>query len=115
MLQQPAPDDYVLATGRTHSVRHFAERAFARAGVELAWEGFGAEEMGIDRRTGRELIAIDPRYFRPTEVDVLVGDAGKARDRLGWRHETGIEDLIAEMVDEDVARFSESRCMLEMD
>jgi GDPmannose 4,6-dehydratase len=115
MLQQPEPDDYVLATGRTHSVRHFAERAFARAGVELAWEGFAAEEKGFDRRTGRELIAIDPRYFRPTEVDVLVGDSGKARDRLGWRHETGLEDLIAEMVDEDVARFSEARCMLEMD
>src|SRR5580698_5519698 len=115
MLQQSEPDDYVLATGRTHSVRHFAERAFARAGVELAWEGFAAEEKGFDRRTGRELIAIDPRYFRPTEVDVLVGDSGKARDRLGWRHETGLEDLIAEMVDEDVARFSEARCMLEMD
>ncbi len=115
MLQQPEPEDYVLATGRTHSVRDFAERAFARVGVELAWDGVGVEEKGIDRRTGRELIAIDPRYFRPTEVDVLVGDASKARARLGWRHETGIGDLVAEMVDEDVARFSEARCMLETD
>ena len=115
MLQQTTPDDYVLATGEAHSVRYFAERAFSCIGVDLVWDGVGLKERGYDRRTGRELIAIDPRYFRPTEVDLLVGDPAKARARLGWRHETEIEELIAEMVNEDVARFSGDRRTLEED
>ena len=115
MLQQSSPEDYVLATGETHSVRFFAERAFARVGAELVWDGSGVSEKGFDRHTGRELIAIDPRYFRPTEVDLLVGNPAKARARLRWRHEIGVEQLIDEMVDEDVARYAQGRRTLDDD
>ena len=102
IAQQATPDDYVLATGRTHSVRTFAERAFAEVGVDLAWRGRGLEEVGVDERTGVVRVQVDPRYFRPTEVDELVGDAAKARDRLGWRPEIGFEALVAEMVQADL-------------
>jgi len=103
MLQQPQPDDYVLATGQAHSVREFTEAAFAHVGIPLVWQGQGVEEVGLDGRTGRVLVRIDPRYFRPTEVDMLLGDASKARERLGWRHQTRFDDLVAEMVDSDIA------------
>jgi len=86
MLQQPDPDDYVLATGEAHSVREFIERAFGEVGREIRWQGSGAGEVGFDARTGKDLVRVDPRYFRPTEVDELVGDASKAAERLGWRH-----------------------------
>ncbi|MFZ1950035.1 MAG: GDP-mannose 4,6-dehydratase, partial [Pseudolabrys sp.] len=86
MLQQPQPDDYVLATGDSHTVREFVERAFAVIGRRIHWRGEGKHETGIDEESGKELIQIDPRYFRPTEVDVLVGDASKAHTKLGWRH-----------------------------
>ncbi len=102
MLQQEQPDDYVLATGDAHSVRSFVEKAFQAVGVALDWTGSGVEERGVDRATGRVLVEIDPRYFRPTEVDLLIGDASKARRRLGWRHEIGIDQLVAEMVREDL-------------
>ncbi|MBV8664221.1 MAG: GDP-mannose 4,6-dehydratase, partial [Hyphomicrobiales bacterium] len=102
MLQQPEPDDYVLATGETHSVRTFVEKAFRRIGVELEWRGGGVEERGVDASDGRVLVEIDPRYFRPAEVDLLIGDASKAREKLGWRHETKLDDLVAEMVREDL-------------
>ena len=98
MLQQDKPDDYVLATGISHTVRHFVERAFAVAGREIAWEGKGAEEVGRDAASGAVLIRIDPRYIRPTEVDHLLGDATKARTRLGWQHEISFDDLVREMV-----------------
>ena len=88
MLQQPAGDDYVLATGEAHSVREFAELAFAEAGIAIEWRGEGAGERGLERGSGRELVAVDPRYFRPTEVHRLCGDATKARERLGWRPQT---------------------------
>ncbi|MFP4360186.1 MAG: GDP-mannose 4,6-dehydratase [Alphaproteobacteria bacterium] len=103
MLQEPEPDDYVLATGETHSVRRFVELAFAEVDREIVWRGRGVDEVGLDRRTGAVLIEIDPRYFRPTEVDLLVGDATKARRRLGWHHEVTLEALVREMVAADLA------------
>jgi GDPmannose 4,6-dehydratase len=102
MLQQDAPDDYVLATGESHSVREFCERAFAEVGRQLVWKGSGVDEVGIDTKTGAELVAVDARYFRPTEVDQLIGDASKAREKLGWRHRIGFEDLVKEMVASDL-------------
>jgi GDPmannose 4,6-dehydratase len=102
MLQQEKPDDYVLATGQTRSVREFVERAFAEAGMRIEWSGQGAQEKGRDAKTGRVLIEIDPRYFRPTEVDLLLGDPSKAHRVLGWKHETTFEQLVVEMVREDM-------------
>ena len=103
IMQQEEPDDYVLATGEKHSVREFAEKAFAHVGRRIEWRGSGVDEKGIDTRSGQVLIAIDPRYFRPTEVDILLGDPSKARQRLGWRHKTSFDDLVKEMVDADLA------------
>jgi GDPmannose 4,6-dehydratase len=102
MLQQPQPDDYVLATGKTHSVRTFVERAFAVTGREIDWRGEGVEEVGVDRASGRVLVQIDPRYFRPAEVDRLCGDASKARRVLGWRPKIGFAELVEEMVTADL-------------
>ncbi|MBV8566814.1 MAG: GDP-mannose 4,6-dehydratase [Methylobacteriaceae bacterium] len=102
MLQQDQPDDYVLATGTSHSVRGFVEKAFLRLGMPIEWRGEGVNEKGIDQSTGRAVVEVDPRYFRPTEVDLLVGDPTKAYERLGWRHETKLDQLIAEMVREDL-------------
>jgi GDPmannose 4,6-dehydratase len=102
IVQQEEPDDYVLATGEKHSVREFAEKAFAHVGRRIEWRGSGVDEEGIDGRSGQVLIAIDPRYFRPTEIDLLLGDPSKARQRLGWRHKTSFDDLVKEMVDADL-------------
>ena len=102
MLQQPQPDDFVLATGETHSVREFVERAFAYVGREIEWRGGGSQEQGLDRKSGNVLVAIDERYFRPTEVELLLGDASKAHRQLGWRHTTSFSDLVAEMMDADL-------------
>jgi GDPmannose 4,6-dehydratase len=102
MLQQDVPDDYVLATGETTSVRSFAEWAFADVGITLEWRGAGADEKGYDRLSGRCLVEVDPRYFRPTEVDILLGDPTKANARLGWRHQRSARDLAREMVNEDL-------------
>jgi GDPmannose 4,6-dehydratase len=102
MLQQPTPDDYVIATGETHSVREFATRAFAEAGLALEWRGSGLEEVGVDARDGRVLVRVDPRYFRPAEVDLLQGDASKARTKLGWRPKVGFEALVRMMVEAEV-------------
>lgn len=101
MLQQPEPGDYVLATGETHSVREFVELAFRCIDRTLLWKGYGVDERGICARTGKTLVAIDPRYYRPTEVDLLLGDPTKARTRLGWHHKTTFEELIVEMVEAD--------------
>ena len=98
MLQQDRPDDYVLATGENHSIREFVERAFGEVGRTIEWNGEGLDEVGRDARTGQELVAVDPRYFRPTEVEQLIGDPGKARQKLGWRHEIGFAELVKEMV-----------------
>ncbi len=102
IVQQEEPDDYVLATGESHSVREFVERAFAHVGRRLDWRGKGAAEEGVDAKTGERLVLIDPRYFRPTEVPHLCGDPSKAHQRLGWRHKTGFEALVREMVDADL-------------
>ncbi len=130
MLQQDEPDDYVIATGEQHSVREFVERAFAEIGVKLRWEGSGAEEAGVvdtvDLRRltaarnghlddpapadgvgpvlpGAVVLRIDPRYYRPTEVESLIGDATKARERLGWQPLVGFDELVTEMVHDDLA------------
>jgi len=105
IVQQDEPSDYVLATGETHSVRSFVDRAFACAGITLAWRGKGVDEEGVCSKTGKVLVSIDPRYFRPTEVDLLIGDPTKARERLGWTHTVGLDDLIREMVEADRARL----------
>ncbi len=102
IVQQPEPDDYVLDTGEAHSVREFVELAFAQTDVEIAWKGTGLEEYGLDRRTGRILVEIDRRYFRPTEVDILRGDATKAKEKLGWTHKISFRELVVEMVANDL-------------
>ncbi|MDQ7250236.1 GDP-mannose 4,6-dehydratase [Dongia sedimenti] len=102
MLQQEQPDDYVLATGETHTVRSFVEKAFAEVGTTLRWSGVGVAEKGLCAKTGKTLVEIDPRYFRPTEVDLLIGDPRKAHEKLGWKHETSLDALVAEMVREDL-------------
>jgi GDPmannose 4,6-dehydratase len=103
ILQQEEPDDYVLATGEAHTVREFVEHAFHVVGKAVEWDGSGVDEVGYDRKSGRRLIEIDPRYFRPAEVDILLGDASKARDRLGWKQTVSFEDLVAEMVESDLS------------
>src|SRR5262245_26368907 len=103
MLQQPEPDDYVLATGEAHSVREFVEKAFACVGKRIEWRGSGAAETGVEAATGRVLVEIDPRYFRPTEVMQLLGDPSKARKKLGWQHRISFETLVQEMVRDDLA------------
>ena len=103
MLQQERPDDYVIATGISHSVRELCQLAFAKGGYDVEWEGEGVDEKGIDRATGRVLIEIDPRYFRPSEVDDLCGDYAKAKQELGWEPRTSFEELIGLMVESDVA------------
>lgn len=102
MLQQPNPDDFVIATGEQHSVREFVTEAARRLGMELEWRGRDADEQGIDTRTGRTIVRVDARYFRPTEVDALIGDASKAQTKLGWRPEHSFAELVDEMVQEDV-------------
>jgi GDPmannose 4,6-dehydratase len=102
IVAQDQPGDYVLATGEAHSVREFVERAFGHAGIAIAWRGSGADETGVDDATGETRVAIDPRYFRPTEVHELVGDAAKARARLGWTPTVGFDALVREMVAADL-------------
>jgi GDPmannose 4,6-dehydratase len=102
ILQQSEPDDFVLATGETRTVREFCERAFREVDIDLSWEGEGIAERGFDHRNGRTLIEIDKRYFRPTEVDFLVGDPTKAQERLGWRHKTTFDELVREMMRADL-------------
>ncbi len=101
IVQQDEPDDYVLATGETHSVRSFVERAFACIDVSLDWRGEGVAEEGVCAKTGKVLVSVDPRYFRPTEVDLLIGDPSKALEKLGWKHTVGFADLVREMVEAD--------------
>jgi GDPmannose 4,6-dehydratase len=102
IVQQEKADDFVLATGETHTVREFVERAFGEIGRAIDWSGNGVTEKGRDARSGATLIEIDPRYFRPTEVDLLLGDPTKAREQLGWTHTTSFEGLIADMVQSDL-------------
>jgi GDP-mannose 4,6-dehydratase len=102
MLQQEKPDDFVIATGETHTVREFTELAFRHIGVELAWEGEGVEEKAYDRKTNRLLVDVDPRFFRPAEVEFLWGDPTKAKEKLGWRNKTSLAQLVEIMMDYDM-------------
>lgn len=104
MLQADEPDDYVLATGETHSVREFVEEAFKIVGIEIEWQGQGLNEIGIDKKSGKTLIKIDEKYFRPAEVDFLLGDATKAKEKLGWIPKTGFKELVKIMVEGDLTR-----------
>jgi GDPmannose 4,6-dehydratase len=107
ILQQDKPSDYVLATGETHSVREFIELAFGHVGTTVRWEGKGIEEKGLDAKTGKVLVEVDPRYFRPTEVEFLLGDATKAKTVLGWTYRVGFHDLVAEMVASDLKSIAD--------
>ncbi|MEP9373344.1 GDP-mannose 4,6-dehydratase [Mesorhizobium sp. KR1-2] len=102
MLQQERPDDYVLATGRKHTVRSFVEVAFSEVGIKIEWRGKGLEEKGRDAKSGKIVVAIDPRYFRPTEVDLLIGDPSKARRVLGWSASVSFQEMVREMMRADV-------------
>jgi GDPmannose 4,6-dehydratase len=106
MLQLPAPDDFVLATGETHTVREFVDLAFKELDMELAWSGNGADEKGIDEKTKKVLVDIDPRYYRPTEVELLIGDPTKAKEKLGWIPETKFSELVKIMVKADYEKIS---------
>ncbi|WP_449235943.1 GDP-mannose 4,6-dehydratase [Azospirillum doebereinerae] len=103
ILQHDTPDDFVLATGETHSVREFVELAFAHVGRTIVWKGEGVDEVGVDDGSGKTVVRIDPVYFRPTEVDLLLGDPSKALDKLGWRHTTTFRELVRDMMDADLA------------
>ena len=111
ILQQREPDDYVLATGETHTVREFVERAFAEIGIGIGWRGSGVDEQGFDKNSGRTLVEIDPRYFRPAEVDFLLGDPGKAFKKLGWKHTVTFSRLVSEMVASDLTVMKKRRRM----
>jgi GDPmannose 4,6-dehydratase len=102
MLQQEKPDDYVVATGETHSVREFTELAFREAGIDIEWEGEGVNEIGRDSDSGKVLVEVDPMFYRPTEVDLLIGDPSKARERLGWKTKVSFEELVRMMVKNDM-------------
>jgi GDPmannose 4,6-dehydratase len=111
MLQQPEPEDYIVATGYQHSVRDFIEAAAGELGIRIQWDGIAVEEKGIDAATGKPIIAIDPRYFRPTEVDTLLGDPSKARRNLGWEPRISFEDLVTEMVKADLKEAEKDTMM----
>ena len=114
MLQQPEPDDYVLATGKTFSVREFVELAFSEINISIEWRGKGIDEQGFDVKTGRKLVEVDPRYFRPTEVDILVGDASKARHAMDWAPRVTLAELVREMVQSDLMEDQRSRKNIEI-
>jgi GDPmannose 4,6-dehydratase len=102
MLQQPEPEDFVIASGEQHSVREFVTRAAVRLGMSLEWRGAGLDEQGVDTQTQQVVVRVDPRYFRPAEVDSLLGDATKARTKLGWQPQIGFDALVDEMVAADL-------------
>ena len=102
MLQQEKPDDFVIATGEQHTVREFVELTAEACGIDIAWQGSGVEETGTCAKTGKTIVRVDPRYFRPTEVETLLGDATKAREQLGWKPVTTFQALVNEMVAADL-------------
>lgn len=102
ILQQDEPDDFVIATGEQHSVREFVNIAASKLGIEVAWKGEGVDETGVDAKTGRTIVKVDPAYFRPTEVPTLLGDATRAREKLGWAPKIGFEQLVEEMIEQDL-------------
>jgi GDPmannose 4,6-dehydratase len=113
MLQQDRPDDYVISTGKQHSVREFIELAATEVGISIRWEGQGLKEKGIDEKTGSELVRIDPRYFRPTEVDTLLGDSSKAKQQLGWEPKITFVELVKEMVAMDLLEAEKDELCLQ--
>jgi GDPmannose 4,6-dehydratase len=102
MLQQDEPEDFVIATGKTHSVREFVELAFGEVGIKIEWRGEGVDEVGVDAATGDALVEIDPRYYRPTEIELLLGDPTKAKEKLGWEAKVGFEELVKTMMEGDL-------------
>lgn len=113
MLQQENPEDFVLATGVTTTIREFCEMTFSKLGMDIVWQGKGIDEKGIDKKTGKILIEIDPRYFRPAEVDLLLGDATKAQKKLGWKPKYDLKMLVDEMVDEDLKEAEKEKLLRE--
>ncbi len=113
VLQQDEPEDFVLATGITKTVRYFIEKAFAEVDIEIVWKGNAENEKGYDKKTNEVRIEIDPKYYRPTEVELLVGDPTKAKEKLGWKHSYSLDQLIAEMVKSDLELFSRDKYLLE--
>ncbi len=113
MLQQDVAEDYVLATGETHSIRSFVQKAFAEVNIDIEWKGEGIDEKGIDKATGKVLIEVDPKYFRPTEVELLIGDPTKAQTELGWKHECSFDQLVKEMMASDLELFKRDRHLLD--
>ena len=115
ILQHPEPEDFVIATGEMHTVREFCTLAFAEAGIDIKWEGTGVEEKGIDKATGRVLVEVDPKYFRPAEVEQLLGDPTKARTLLGWNpRKTSFEELVKLMVEHDMRFVKKLKVRAEM-
>jgi GDPmannose 4,6-dehydratase len=106
MLQQEKPQDYVIATGETHTVREFVELSFKEVGVNVEWKGTGVDEKGYDSKTGKLLVDVNPRYFRPTEVELLWGDPSKAERELGWKRRVDFKGLVSMMVDADVRELA---------
>ena len=102
MLQQDQPDDFVIATGEQHSVREFVQLAADTLGMEINWQGSGVGEKGVENETGKTIVAVDPRYFRPTEVETLLGNPAKAKEQIGWAPEVTFSELVAEMVQQDL-------------
>lgn len=102
MLQQDTPDDYVIATGETRTVREFVETAFSHVGIEIQWQGSGVDEIGIDKATGQTIVKVNPKFFRPAEVDVLLGNPAKAEAALGWKREISFSQLVERMVKNDM-------------
>ena len=113
MLQQDVAEDYVLATGETHSIRSFVEKAFNVVNIPIIWEGTGVDEKGLNAETKEVLIEVAPRYFRPTEVEILVGDPSKARTELGWKHKVSLDELVKEMMESDLELFKKDRYLLD--
>jgi GDPmannose 4,6-dehydratase len=113
MLQQKEADDYVLATGKKITVRKFVELAFAEVGIVLKWEGKGVDEKGINTKTGKTIVEVDPTYFRPTEVELLIGDASKAKKNMGWEPKHSLEQLVKEMMASDVKLFEKDKYLLD--
>lgn len=107
MLQQDEPDDYVIATGETHTVREFVEKAVQIAGFEIEWEREGIDTKGIDRKTGKVIVEVSPKFYRPAEVDILVENPKKAKEKLGWESKTKFEELVEIMMEADLKRISQ--------
>ena len=112
MLQQSTPENYVLSSGNAHSVKEFVEIAFRETGISIHWEGSGKNEVGKDK-SGRVIVDIDDRYFRPAEVDLLVGDPSRAKNELGWEHKVSLEELVKEMVQSDLQLFKRDKYLLD--